>query len=214
MKSKLMLVLAGSVVATSAFAFTYQWDDGSSENSLGLTAGGLMTWLHAFQVDAGGNNNLMSISLSWDQGSALVGGEAFEVHVWSDPNNDGSPLDAVLLDTAASTVDPGAITNGAVFQTVAIAETVGAPGTWFFVGASMTHAQGQFPAAMDETASQGNAWVNVGGPGNLGGALHMDSIGFPANFLLRADGEVVPEPGTMIAIGAGLAGLLLRRRSK
>lgn len=216
MKYRLTLILAGVVVAGSAFAqHTYMNDDGMAEQAIGLSAGGEFTWLNAFQVN-GLNSQINSVLVSWTDTSGMVGGEAFNVHVWSDPNQDGSPLDAVLLDSVATTIDAGAITAGAtVFQSVALSELLaGGAGTWFFVGASITHAAGTFPAALDQTAPTGNAWINLGGPGDLSGAATIASFGLPGDWMVRAEATAVPEPATFIAIGIGLAGLALARRRK
>ncbi|QKK03982.1 MAG: formylglycine-generating enzyme family protein [Pseudomonadota bacterium] len=63
----------------------------------------------------------------------------------------------------------------------------------------MTHAGGQWPAALDETASQQQSWIGAAGSGALDpadpvgssttvGLALIDDVGFPGNWTLRALG--------------------------
>ncbi|CAN5761322.1 hypothetical protein BH20VER1_BH20VER1_30190 [soil metagenome] len=151
----------------------YQIDDGAAENAIGLTGGGDIIWLNQFSV-TGGNNIILSISVAFSSlggtGSALLNGLPFTVYLWSDPNNDGSPTDAVVLTSATGTV-MNAGTNS--FITVNIAPTA-IMGSSFFVGALMTHPSGTFPAALNQTAPtfSNRSWVaggaaGAGNPNNL-----------------------------------------------
>ena len=68
--------------------------------------------------------------------------------IWSDPNGDGSPTDAVLLTTAGGVV---ANQGTDTFISTDIADTTITTSN-FFVGFLITHNAGQFPAAFDETS--------------------------------------------------------------
>src|SRR6476620_12282683 len=79
--------------------FTYLIDDGTAEDSVGLTAGGNLLVLNEFPV-SGGNNVITSISCAF--GTPLfpdptLNGLPYTAVLWSDPNGDGSPTDAVVL---------------------------------------------------------------------------------------------------------------------
>ncbi|MFH1998626.1 MAG: hypothetical protein ABIK28_03045 [Planctomycetota bacterium] len=171
----------------------YQYDDGTAENALGLTAGGQMCWLQWFEVFVGGETiDAISTAWSYPGGSYPPAGTAAYVYLWDDPNNDGNPTDAVLLASAATTVqDPG--TN--IFTLVPITPTT--VSGRFFIGASCDQAAGQYPGPMDESTSPygGQAWV-VGDTtynfdatnlnNNDVAPVELGSIGFPAYWLLRA----------------------------
>src|SRR6476646_2935333 len=82
--------------------FTYMIDDGTAEDSIGLTAGGTFVSCNSFPV-TGGNNVITSISIAW--GTPLfpdptLNGLPYTAVLWSDPNGDGSPTDAVVLAQA------------------------------------------------------------------------------------------------------------------
>ena len=79
--------------------FTYMIDDGTAEDSIGLTAGGTFVSCNSFPV-TGGNNVITSISIAWGTPAfpdPTLNGLAYTAVLWSDPNGDGSPTDAVVL---------------------------------------------------------------------------------------------------------------------
>ncbi len=179
----------------------YMWDDGSTENLLGWTAGGTMAWIQWFDA-AGGSDTISEIRII--NGSALYpgygngNGSPVSVGIWSDPNGDGEPSDSVLLTSVNTTVQN---IDTDTYQTVAIPGGQAVNGR-FFIGAWIAHNAGQFVAPMDQNSGNiiaGRAYVfgnyngyggsfNPNMPGDtLNNILYeMTSIGFPTNFCVRA----------------------------
>src|SRR6476646_1003793 len=169
--------------------FTYMIDDGTAEDSIGLTAGGTFVSCNSFPV-TGGNNVITSISIAW--GTPLfpdptLNGLPYTAVLWSDPNGDGSPTDAVVLAQV-----PGVIASAGTdtFITTAIPPTMVTTAN-FFVGFLVTHVAGQFPAAFDESAPIPNrSWIDLTSNINdLSGAAPIESFGLVGNWLIRADGN-------------------------
>jgi len=169
--------------------FTYLIDDGTAEDSVGLTAGGNLLVLNEFPV-SGGNNVITSISCAF--GTPLfpdptLNGLPYTAVLWSDPNGDGSPTDAVVLAQVN-----GVVSNAGTdtFVTTPIAPTM-VTTTNFFVGFVINHVAGQFPAAFDESAPIPNrSWVSIGGNiNNLSDAVTIESVGLVGNWMIRADGN-------------------------
>jgi hypothetical protein len=167
------------------------WDDGSSENSLGLTAGGELCWLHHFAWDYAGWIWSLQVCFGtpmYPGSSGVTAGQTVRVYVWNDPNGDGNPSDAVFVGESTGVAD-GASIDSDVFQTVAINRPVSAS---FFVGASVV-TTGGYPAPLDENGPQHNeAWIVFNSapfdPVNLGPQLYnMTDVGYPGNWLLRAN---------------------------
>jgi hypothetical protein len=78
----------------------YLWDDGTSENALGWTAGGVACWLQYF--DSGAGDTIAYVNSCFGQagsGSGPANGTPCDIWVWSDPNQDGEPSDGFVLGT-------------------------------------------------------------------------------------------------------------------
>ena len=85
---------------------TYTVDDGTAEDSIGLTSGGTFVALNKFAV-TGGNSLISSISIAWGTPAfpdPTLNGLPFTAVLWSDPNGDGSPTDAVVLAMAPGVI--------------------------------------------------------------------------------------------------------------
>ncbi len=151
-----------------------QIDDGSSENNWGLTNGGELCWLNHF--NAGGPANVAGLSVCFGSpaypGSAgVTPGGAVRIYVWSDPNQDGNPADAVFLGEGTGVVEAGSIDTDVV-QYVTFPAPIAVNGS-FFAGASVNHPAGGYPVPADD-----NGWT--GAPDQ--GYLAYNSVPFdPAN---------------------------------
>lgn len=203
---------AGRQVAHAPFA-TYMLDDGTAEDSVGLTAGGNLLCLNSFAI-TGGQNIITAIEIAWGTPAfpdPTLDGLPYTAVLWSDPNGDGSPTDAVVLSTMV-----GVVANQGTNTFIISPITPTAVSTSnFFVGFVINHAAGQFPAAFDTDAPTlpMRSWVSVGGDiNNLSDAFPIEDAGLVGNWLIRAD--AVPEPTTYALVGLGLAGIaFLRRRA-
>ena len=113
--------------------------------------------------------------------------------LYEDPNDDGDPSDAILLESVDTVVeDPG--TNQ--FTDTRIAPTR-VEGTFFIAAVYRGHPSGVSPAPLDQSSeSQQASWVALNGANELdeedlpsnGLFANLDALGFPGNWLLRANG--------------------------
>jgi hypothetical protein len=173
-------------------------DDGSTENAIGLTAGGDQMWMQRFGA-ASQNTTVTSISTAW--GSPLnpptgnpPNGSPVDILIYSEPSQTGNPTDGVVLQHVTGTL---AGTGTDAFQSFTLSPPVTVNGI-FFVGAAVTALAGQFPAPLDQPVNPQDppspAWIvgNTTGPlnfTNLGAnnvaPIDIASAGFPGQWLLR-----------------------------
>ena len=174
--------------------FVYTIDDGSAENALGLTDGGDVMWLNAFEVAEGaGTITAIASQLGSPGGNNPPPGDVRFI-VYEDPNDDGDPTDAQFLTETTVTIS-GA--DEFVEGTVAPTEV---EGVFFIAGLYQDHPASTFPAPMDEDPPlQGASWI-VGNSvpnsfdvndlaSNDVPPANMDDIGFPSNFMIRGNGS-------------------------
>jgi hypothetical protein len=177
-------------------ADTYMIDDGTAEDSVGLTAGGDTIALNEFSVIPG-SETISSVDIAWGTPAFFdpsLDGLPYTVCLWSDPNGDGDPTDAVLLTTAKGVVTQQG--TDTFINTPITPTTITTPN--FFVGFLITQAEGQYPCAFDES----NALLNrsyiagSGTPGN-GNIVNLNDNDLPVapieiyglygNWLIRAN---------------------------
>jgi len=184
-----------------------QYDDGTSENLFGWIAGGEMVWMQKFAGPA--STSVSSIQVTWGSaafpGAGPGNGSPSKVALWDDPNDDGDPGDAVLVqlvNTTVSSVDTD------VFVTVPIPQSV--VNGVFFLGAGLSHAAGQFVVPLDESCPiAGLAWYfgnNNATPADYSNVQNNTNppesfglSGFPAMVMCRGScalaGTTYCEPG-------------------
>jgi len=80
------------------FPATYMIDDGTAEDAVGLSGGDIIA-LNEFAVIPG-SETIDSVDIAWGTPvffDPTLDGLPYTVAIWSDPDGDGSPIDAVLL---------------------------------------------------------------------------------------------------------------------
>lgn len=220
------------IIATPSMvkAQTYTLDDGTAETSVGFSPSGDIAWLNSFTIVAG-QEIITDISLAWggvSPGSNLAGGEATSVHLWGDPNNDGNPTDALLLQSVNTTI---VAPDTDTIVTIDIPDTIFTVGDTFFVGGFFSNSAPVppilGPVALDTTSNASQSWIAASTNvdlNDLGSAAlfgQTSDFGLAGNLLVRAEATAataVPEPstvlGTLAAIGLGVAGCLKRRQDR
>jgi MYXO-CTERM domain-containing protein len=198
---------------------TYSLDDGTAENSVGLSGGGTIAGINFFAV-SGGDNVITSVEVAWgspafpNAAPPLIG-LPFNYHVWANVGPDTNPSgpNAVLLFSGSSTIDPLNVANN-TFQSLAV-PSIAIPGASFFVGVDLAHPARSFPIAVDQTAPiAGRSWAGGGTSFNpnsigLGAGGASDIVGF-GNWMIRA--SAVPTPGALALLGLGGIAAGRRRR--
>ena len=179
-------------------------DDGSAEDAIGLTAGGDTICLNEFAVIPG-SEAISSVSIAWGTPvfpDPSLDGLPYTVAIWSDPNGDGNPNDAILLKTANGVVS---LQGTDTFLTTNISATITTAN--FFVGFLITQFAGQFPASFDESnpTFSNRSYIAGGANGDINNLNNNDlpvapieSYGLIGNWLIRADaggggGDIVLE---------------------
>ena len=191
----------------------YMIDDGTAEDSVGF-GNGLQNfeslWFNQFDVISG-QTMISTVSVAWGTPvfpDPSINGEPITIGIWSDPNGDGNPSDAVLLGQVSGTIQ-NAGTDTFVDYTLSPPVDVSAF-TSFFVG-DMTPANGGpevFEQGLDETPPMHRqSWVAAMSDGSAVDFVHpgnndfiglIDDFGLPGNWLIRADtgapGSPTPTP--------------------
>jgi hypothetical protein len=194
----------GTTCAAATCNPQYFYDDGVSENNIGFAGtAASIAWLNQYAVV---NNrsvvNSIDIAFGLNTTTPSLNGYPVTVYLWSDPNGDGNPTDAVVLASASGVV---ANSGTDTYNAFPITPTnVGANGTKFFVGAIVngvvvSSGGGCYPCRIDQTHTQGKSWISGNAttvpidPANLAnsgtGVAVIDSFGptLAGNWMVRAD---------------------------
>ncbi len=216
----------------NATAATYQLDDGTvSASGFGLGHFGTFTsvWLNAFQV-APGMETITGVSIMF--GAAPIGdgqpanGTPINVLLYTDPNNDGNPLDGVLQRQVAGTIQ---VADTGTFVDFSLTSITLTPGAWFYVGMSQA-APGNtnvFGANIDsdvfpDPSPQGRSYLLGWFSGTpditaLSGSSASTHTAIDGDFMIRATADGVaetPEPSTLLLTGAAALALALKRKHR
>jgi len=185
--------------------FIYTLDDGSNETSIGLGSGSTddIFWLNAFQAQEGATT-ITAIASAFG-GSQPVGSDV-EFLLYEDPNDDGDPTDANLLQTVSTTTEAS---GGGTFQIEPISPTQ-VEGVFFV--AVLVPTAGDFPAPIDQGTDQGASWLASASSGTFNTSdlsqnppsLTAD-LGIPGNWLLRAQGAFAAFEPVSDTVAAGNA---------
>ncbi|MCI0396211.1 MAG: DUF11 domain-containing protein [Chloroflexi bacterium] len=170
-------------------------DDGSAENAIGLTAGGQFIWLNRFTpAPADYPFCLNEIQVLFRSGDGINVSEVVDLYVYGDA--DGNPANGATHIASVTGVTVQALDVFSVYPTGGIA--VSGPGDTLVAVVNRTAGTdpGEFPAAIDQTATQMRSWVGLyGGPPADPPTLPaptfgtIDSFGFPGNWMVRGLGE-------------------------
>src|SRR5215831_11592237 len=180
----------------------YMIDDGTAENGVGFGNGSQnfeALWFNQFEVIAG-QTSITTVSVAW--GTPFFpdpsnNGTAVTIAIWSDPNGDGDPHDAVLLGSVAGTIQNEGTDT---FIDYTFNPPIDISGlTSFFVGdmTPMNNGPEHFYQGIDQDSTlHRQSWVAAnadGSPvdinriGNNDTIGIIDDFGIPGNWLIRAD---------------------------
>jgi hypothetical protein len=196
-----------------ASASTYQLDDGTGENSIGAYGLNAVTYMNQFST-ASAYDYISSIEIAWGQ---VLNDTPVTIYIWDDLDNDGSPIDRVVLYSDVVNIQNANTDTFNFFS----APNIYVDGS-FFVGFEYLNTQdalgtsNYFPGRLDQTQTLQRSWIGVPDAGLEFNTI--DYYGFSGNWMIRANGggaSPVPEPSTMILLGIGLLGLVgVGRRSR
>ena len=188
-------------------------DDGFAETECGLGGtGGENLYLDVFGAP-GEVATVTSVAMSWGStnlpGFSIPNGTGAQIRIFEDPNDDGIPNDAVLLQTQGlltQDVDTG------IFHATTFSPPVVVRGV-YFVGVSIVCSPGQYPIGYDTTTPANNHswWIaqpsgalnysNLASAGIFG--PNPASVGLDGVHMLRADCHPEDEITPFCAPGVG-----------
>lgn len=193
---------------------TYMIDDGSAELGVGFGNGAQnfdCLWFNQFDVIPG-QTTIASVSIAWGyplEPEPGINGTQVIIAIWSDPNGDGDPRDAVLLGSTRGFM-LNASTDTFVTYPFSPAITLPAGATSFFVGDETPTNEGPeyWWEALDQTTTLRQSWVAAMSDGSAVDINHVgnndflgliDDFGLPGNWLIRANAGDGSENITLIA---------------
>lgn len=177
-------------------------------------AGSSMVCVNNFII-AGDYTTIAEVSVQW---SLMLGTSYFSIGIWSDPNQDGSPGDAILL--TSSPLTPAVA--GEFLQLVQLPslQYIGLAGTSFFAGVFWHESaqqgvdlfMGRDRPLLGASPSWQKTWATTPpDPSDLSGASVYQ--GSHRAFVIRPTG-VIPEPSVALLLSLASWALTLRSRTR
>jgi len=176
-------------------------DDGTRENSVGQSGGGQIVWLNRFSP-AEYPIQLSDIYVYFPSTVGLNVGETFDVYLFEDTDGDNDPAtnSAFVGEQLGATI---AALDDWTTVTLSTPSDFNGPGDVLVAVVNRTAGadSGEYPAAIDETTSQGRSWIGIyssgvaPSPPTFPADLFwgtVDDAGLPGNFMVRASGLVTP----------------------
>lgn len=211
-------LVACTLLTAPLSAQTLGYDDGSGTNvNTGATSS---LWLVRYATPAPGSTQVSGLSAAFgpDTNPGFPNGQALTFGIWSDPNGDGNPSDAVLLDSGSALT--ANVTTGA-FVDFTFSSPVTVNTTNFFVGYYMPAAPGSYIYYDPDNSLPNTTWLLIApsDTSNLannpsGNTFDLTTFS-PGVGMIHAQLGVtaVPEPATVATgLGAALLGAWSARR--
>ncbi|MEZ4767464.1 MAG: proprotein convertase P-domain-containing protein [Caldilineales bacterium] len=195
-------------------------DDGTYENSIGLTnqvTNNAAVWFNRFTPTSDYPFTLQQMQILWptvaDAQINLVG-QPVTLLVYTDTDGDGNPANATLVYQENKVI---AVQDGFTFDVynLTVPVVLNGPGDVLIGFVDAWNLGGQtaanFPAAIDQTASQGRSWIAGNGTTGVDPDINnlannsifgtIDSLGLPGNWMIRGYGETggQGEPCTVLS---------------
>jgi predicted outer membrane repeat protein len=135
----------------------YRVDDGT-EDEIIQGNGGDLIWFNEFR-SVSDNEVIVAIDICWGR---IAEGTPTDLAVWVDPNDDGNPIDALLVTLVPDV--PAMNPETGILNTIPIPPTfVGHTGEIFYVGAHIIDGGGDYPASVDQTQPlRRRSWAVIG----------------------------------------------------
>ena len=188
---------ASDIRSSASSGCDYILDDGITDINIGLGAAGDFMWLNSFTAIPG-CENIHMVSIIWGN---VPNGTATRIILYDDLDNDGNPSDAVYLAEISVNITDA---NTGLFVDYPFPATTVTDG--YFV-AVLTENQPWdiYAAALDMTVSNMSSYFvesYTGGAIDVSNLMNNDTpptlvedVGFPGNWIVRAQGEpVLPVP--------------------
>jgi subtilisin-like proprotein convertase family protein len=185
---------SGSLLPSEAGSVDLIVDDGTPEDAIGLTAGGQFIWLNRFTpAPSDYPFTLNQVEVMFRSLDGVNVGELVDIYVYSDA--DGNPANGATFVGSSTGVTVQVLDAFSVYP---VSMNLTGPGDVLIgvVNRTAGTEPGEFPAAIDTTASQGRSWVglyggNPGDPPTLPAPTFgtIDSFGFPGNWMVRGSGS-------------------------
>jgi hypothetical protein len=197
----LVIGLIGTLQFTKNVAADYILDDGTYDAGFFDPQGDLyFAWLNNF-VAVDGDLVITEIQIAFGQNTF---GQPVEVFIWSDPNNDGNPIDAQVITSLSGFVTVESGFPVAEFSSFNIPDVQFAPGDSFFVGAIMQPSG--LAVLIDTETPAGQSWyttdtvapINPNDLNSANGPLrNLTDSSLNGTFMIRAIGaSSIPEPSS------------------